>query len=419
MTEPPLIPRRALSVAEDLLLGARGIVVNGPRQSGKSELLKMLATSIGGTYATLDEPVDLRSARTDPSGFLERLGSPFLIDEVQRGGDPLVLAIKRTLDDSRQRGRCVLAGSTRFLFEPRLSESLAGRVRFVNLWPLSVGEVDGTDQYFVDAMFADSLGRNEPRHFRLRDVGQLIVRGGFPEVVTQSHPRQQQRFFADYVTTVTQRDVRELSSIHHGVELTTILRLAAARTAQELNIAKFAQAASLGPETTRRYLPLLEMVYLHHLLPAWSGNMSGRAVRRPKLHLTDSGLASHLLGLGVDRFNSAEPILGHLFETFIVNEIMKQITWNETQVRAFHWRDRNGDEVDLVLERNDGAVVGIECKLANDVDPDDFSGLRRLRDLLGDRFIGGVLIHLGNRIRPFGDRLLAVPVDVVWNTPTP
>jgi uncharacterized protein len=414
-----LIPRKSLSVAEDLLSGARGIVVNGARQSGKSELLKMLAADLGGSYTTLDDPSDLRSARTDPSGFLDRLGPTFLIDEVQRGGDPLVLAVKRRLDNSRDRGQCVLAGSTRFLFEPRLSESLAGRVRFLNLWPLAVGEVEGTPQRFVDSLFANTVGLNSPRPISRSVVGEMIVRGGFPEAVTESRHRQRQFFFEDYANTVTQRDVRELSAVHHGSELLTILRLAAARTGEELNIAKFAQAANLGTETTRRYLPLLETVYLHHLLPPWSANFSARAVKRPKLHLTDTGLAAHLLGIGPDRFNDTEPILGHLFETFVVNEILKQLTWNHTMARAFHWRDRNGSEVDLILERNDGSIVGIECKLANDVDPDDFSGLRKLRDELGVRFVGGVVVHLGDRIRNFSDRLISVPVSSIWSTPPP
>ena len=416
MAATDLIPRQALAVAEDLLSGARGIVVNGPRQSGKSELLKMLAASTGGTYATLDDSADLRSARTDPSGFLERLSRPFLIDEVQRGGDPLVLAVKRRLDESRDRGQCVLAGSTRFLFEPRLSESLAGRVRFLELWPLAIGEIERSEQRFVDALFAGSVDLHAGRRLRRGDIAELIVRGGFPEAVNEPRPRQRQRFFEDYAMTVTQRDVRELSSIHHGVELQTVLRLVAARTAQELNVAKFAETARLGQETARRYLPLLETVYLHHLLPAWSANFSTRAVRRPKLHITDTGLAGHLLGIGVDRFNGSEPVLGQIFETCVVNEVLKQITWAEAIVRPFHWRDRNGDEVDLVLERNDGAIVGIECKLANDVDPSDLRRLRRLRDGAGDRFVGGALVHLGDRIRSFGDRLLSVPVEAVWTT---
>jgi uncharacterized protein len=418
VTGSDLIPRNALSVAKELLEGARGVVVNGPRQSGKSELLKLLAASFGGNYVTLDQQSNLKAARTDPSGFLERLGSRFLIDEVQRGGDPLLLAIKQRLDESRARGQCILAGSTRFLFEPRLSESLAGRVRFLELWPLAIGEIQGTPQRFVDAAFANELDQSTPQHLTRQQIAELIVRGGFPEAVTASSARQRSFFLEDYTNTVTQRDIREISAVHHGVELSNVLRLVAARTAEELNVAKFAESANLGSETTRRYLPLLEAVYLHHLLPAWSGNFSARAIRRPKLHMTDTGLCAHLLGISADRFAGNEPILGHLFETFVVNEILKQMPWNETSARAFHWRDRNGTEVDLILERNDGQLVAIECKLANDVDTSDFRGLRRLRDELGDKFIGGMVIHVGDRVRSFGDRLLSVPVAALWSAST-
>lgn len=414
MAIPDLIPRRAFDVVVDLLGAARGVVVNGPRQSGKSELLKLVADEKVGSYVTLDEPIELRSARLDPSGFLSGLSRPFLIDEIQRGGDPLVLAIKRVLDSDRQSGQCVLAGSTRFLFEPRISESLAGRVRFVELWPLAVGEIEGSPQRFIDMAFSGHLESYTPNPVARREIGSMIVRGGFPEVVTQPTERFRQAFFADYANTLTQRDIRELSSVHRTTDLLTVLRLIAARTANELNVASFAQDAGLGPETTRRYLPLLATLYLHHLLPAWSNNFSSRAVRRPKIHFTDTGLACHLLGVGVDRFTKHEPILGHLFETFVVNEIIKQITWNESPVRAFHWRDRNGAEVDLVLERTDGSVFAIECKLADDTGPDDFQGLRILRDHLGERFVGGIVLHLGNRVRSFGDRLSSVPVDAVW-----
>jgi uncharacterized protein len=421
MIDNSLVPRKALAVAADMMAGARGIVINGPRQSGKSELLKLLAAATGANYTTLDEPIELKAARTDPSGFLARLGPKFFIDEVQRGGDPLVLAIKRQLDSSRAKGQCVLAGSTRFLFEPRLSESLAGRVRILDLWPLSIGEIEGEPERFVDALFSSSSAISSAENafvvgasLSRSDIAELIVRGGFPEVVTERSDRQRQRFFEGYVDTITQRDVRELSTIHHGAELRTVLRLTAARTAQELNIAKFAETANLGAETTRRYLPLLQTVFLHHLLPPWSGNHSSRAVRRPKLHMVDTGLACHLLGVGVSRFSRPDSVSGHLFETFVVNEILKQLSWNDSSVRVFHWRDRNGAEVDLVLERTDGAIVGVECKLAMDVGPEDFKGLRKLRDAAGDAFRAGVVIHLGDRIRSFGEQMTSVPVSCVW-----
>jgi uncharacterized protein len=202
-----VIPRRALALALRRLSAARVLVINGPRQSGKSAILGMLQRDLGGSYVSLDAKGNLRMARTDPAGFATAFDYPLLIDEVQRGGDPLVLAVKHEIDRVQDKGRFVLAGSTRFLTEPRISESLAGRVRFVDLWPLSQGEIDGGSDSFVDRAFADPeslLGiRTEPLS-RL-EVFARVTRGGFPEAVLAASDADRRDFFADYARTVTTR----------------------------------------------------------------------------------------------------------------------------------------------------------------------------------------------------------------------
>lgn len=413
----PLIPRRAAHLAIRRLRAARGLVINGPRQSGKTALMGVLQRQLGGTYLSLDQATNLRLARTDPTGFVTGFDEPLFVDEVQRGGDPLVLAIKFALDQSPRRGRFVLAGSTRFLTAPRLSESLAGRVRFIDLWPLSQGEVDHQPDGFVDVALTDPsrLLRVDAPTLSRKEVFERVCRGGFPEAVLAPSPADRRDFFADYVRTVTTKDVRELADLGHMASLRDLVRLLAARTAHEVNVADLGRELAIPAPTLRRYLPLLETIYLHHLVPAWSRNLTAKVVHRPKLHLIDSGLAAHLLGVdpgGLARPTSTQA--GPLLESFVAGELARQLTWSDLDANLYHWRDRNGSEVDLVLEAADGTVAGIEVKAAVDVHDGDFRGLRTLRDRLGEQFRGGVVVHCGDRPRPFGPGLYAVPVSTIW-----
>ena len=413
--------RRALPEAERRLAAARIVVVNGPRQAGKSWLLRRLAEAHLGLYLSLDEAANLRGARTDSAGFVVRdAGRPMLIDEVQRGGEQLVLAIKAAADASDERGQYVLAGSTRFLTEPRLSESLAGRARFVDLWPLSQGEIDGHDDgdRFLAAAVVGyeaiaELGARAEALDRAA-VFARVTRGGFPEAVRATE-RDRTDFFADYVRTVSQRDITELGRITDRVDLPAVLRLLAARSAGELNMTDLANDAGLGRDTARRYLPLVEAIFLVVRLPGWSPKLVGATRIRPKIHLTDPGLAAWLCRVtSTDLARPGHPMDGALLESFVVGELLRQQTWTPGPVWLGHWREPAGREVDIVVDCGPRHVVGVEVKAAVDVSERDFRHLAHLRDRLGDRFACGVVLHCGTRLRRFGDRMLALPVSALW-----
>jgi len=413
-----LYPRRALSVLLEHIDNARVAVVNGPRQAGKSELLRMAHRARGGRYLTLDTPADLRLARTDPSGLVE-MTRPLFIDEVQRGGDPLVLAIKAAVDADSTRGQFVLAGSTRFLTEPRLSESLAGRARFVDLWPLAQGEIERSEHgdRFVDALFRglDTDVDELPDGERRSDIAERLVRGGLPEAVQLSTERARRAFFADYVRTISQRDITELSRMTQRVDFSKVLRLVAARTACELNTSDLANDAQLGAETMRRYLPLLEAVYMYWRLPAWSVNLAAKVVQRPKVHLIDPGLAAALLGVSADMMATpGHPAAGQLLETMVACELAKQITWAADSYHMFHWRSREGREIDIIIERADGMIAAIEVKAAVDVNAHDLRHLTWMRERLGDRWAGGALLHIADRARRWGKGLVSLPINALW-----
>jgi uncharacterized protein len=418
---PGLIPRRAIVLAQRRLDAGRVVVVNGPRQSGKTALLGILRNERGGDYVSLDDATDLRSAQSDPGGFLADLDRPTFIDEIQRGGDPLVLAVKAVVDQVVDRGQFVLAGSTRFLTEPRLSESLAGRVRFVDLWPLSQGEIDSTSDSFVDDVFADlhTVAHAKPLRQSRAEIFARVCRGGFPEAVLAESDLDRREFFADYIRTVTTRDVREIADLEHVALLRSLVQLLAAQTSSELNIADLGRRVGIPAPTLRRYLPLLETVFLHHAVPAWTRNLTAKISRRPKLYLVDSGLAAHLMGAVPDALARVQAVnAGALLETFVAGELARQLTWCTVQASLNHWRDHDGSEVDLVLEAADGRVIGLEVKAAVDIGPHDFKGLRLLRRRVGPDFVAGIVLHCADRGRQFGDGMYGLPISSLWDGPS-
>ncbi len=409
--------RKAGALLEEAMTGFRVVIVNGPRQSGKSTLLELLARKTG-TLLTLDDRVVLRTARTDPRGLLEGFGRPLLIDEVQRGGDPLVLAIKAAVDrEPRQLGAFVLAGSSRFLTVPGLTESLAGRARILDLWPFTQGELTGGTDSFIDTAFSPpaELRAKHPAALTRPEVMRRIVQGGFPTALAMPNDKLRSAWFEDYRRTLISRDLTQISAVRQVEELPRLLSLLAARSAQELNIASLGRDSGINAETLRSHLALLETIYLFHRLPAWSTNFTARAKHHPKVHMVDSGLACDLLGVSAERLAiPTSAMAGSLFESFVVNEIVRQRSWSTERVHLGHFRDRDKREIDLIMEARDGRVVAIEMKAARDVDETDFRWLAYLRDRLGDRFVNGIVVHLGERPLPFGDRLTSLPVSAIW-----
>ncbi|MGQ0465083.1 MAG: ATP-binding protein [Sporichthyaceae bacterium] len=394
-------------------------MVHGARQVGKSTLALQLADRIGATVATLDDEDARRAAENDPASFLAALGRPLVIDEVQRVGEPLVLAVKAAVDGDRRRGQFILTGSTNFLTVPTISESLAGRADFLTLWPLSQGELHGGVDGFVDRAFAGVGGL-------LAHSGVVIERdeylerlclGGYPDVLTIGE-RGRRRWFENYVATVLAREIETAGDIRRSDALAAMVRYFAATTAGELVLTTAAERLGIARATAAEYLPWLETAFIVHHLPAWSRNLTAKVVKRPKIHMVDTGVAANLLGRRPEGLrHPTEPATGPLFETFVVNEIAKQLTWSDTFARIYHFRDRDGTEVDAVLEADDGRVVAVETKATSTPRPEDFRGLAKLRDAVdrcGDRFVAGVLLHTGARRLQFGERLLALPAADVW-----
>lgn len=399
----------------------RVVHLGGARQTGKTTLVRDLLPPSGGSSVTLDDEALMLRARDDAAGFLTSLDRPARIDEFQRAGEGLLLAVKAAADTDRRRGQILLTGSAGSLSAGRRIETLAGRVGRAVLWPLSQGEQRGGVEVFIDRL-AQPERWPPPNLWRVpvRDeVLAALTQGGFPEVVTEAmSSRARSRWFEAYADeTIDREAVRPLVERSPGPELRRFLRLLAARSGRELVMTELARDAGVSRTTASRYLALLEALYLVHLQPAWATNATTRAKRAPKVHLVDSGLTASLLGLGERELTSLdrERELGSLLESFVVTELRKQAGWSDLSVDVLHFRDRNGPEVDIVIEqRATGAIAAVEVKSSMTPRVEHARHLALLRDRLATSFSVGVVLHLGNAVLPLGDRIWAVPVPALW-----
>jgi len=288
------------------------------------------------------------------------------------------------------------------------------------LWPLSQGEIRGVRETFLDTLFEpDAWPPPAARAPSRPDIDALLLAGGFPEIVTEAlGGRQRRDWFESYVADVISREaLRPLADVRLEGELRRIFRLLAARTSQELVLSDLTADAELSRETVGSYVALLQALYLVHLLPAWATSRTTRAKRRPKIHLVDTGLAAELCGYGEADLapTSAGTAAGALLETFVVGELLKQASWGERSLDLAHFRDRRGNEVDVIVEeRRSGAVAAIEVKATATPTASHARPLHFLRERLGTRFALGLVLHCGATVLPLGERVWAVPVATVW-----
>ena len=394
----------------DALADPPVVLVQGARQVGKTTL----AEAVGGEdrrTLSLDRSAVLAAATSDPDGFVDGLADPVLLDEVQRAPG-LFPAIKHAVDRDRVHGRFLLTGSTNVLALPMLSESLAGRMEVCTLWPLTQAELERTPGGFVDALFGpdDTILAGAPTP----DLWQRVLRGGFPEAVARTSEDRRRAWFESYVDTILQRDVRDLARIEKLTEMPRLLQLLASRTSGLLNVADLARGLSSPRSTVKRYVALLEAVFLVRLIPAWTSTHAGRVTKSPKVHLLDTGLAAALLGVERERLTTDGALRGQLLETFVAMELVKLASSSAVRPRPHHFRTTSGREVDIVLEAPDGRLVGIEVKAAASIDASAFRGLDALADAAGDRLHRSVVLYGGEDAVPFGPGRWALPLCALW-----
>jgi uncharacterized protein len=415
MIQPVLRDRAIEGRYRDTVTARRVTIVTGPRQAGKTTLVRSQLSGTA-TMRSLDEQGVLNAALEDPAGFVDLTAKPLVIDEVQRGGEPLVRAIKAQVDRDRSPGQFVLTGSSNFLTVPTISESLAGRAGFVEVWPFSQGELAGVADRFVDVIFTGVAGLAEyrPSGISRRELLERVCAGGYPEVHELS-AGQRAGWFRDYVRTTIERDVVEISGIRKVAEMGQLLRLLAARSGCELVMESLIEDSVLERQAVYDYRGWLQTIHLVTTVPAWSRNLTRRVKRRPKVFLTDPGLAVWLMGRTPAALESpTDRATGQLVETFVFAELRRQLTWAATDAALYHWQDRAGGEIDFVLESADGRAVALEVKAGQTPKREWFRHLERMRDTLGESFVAGVVLYGGRQVLPFGDRLMAAPISALW-----
>lgn len=388
------------------------VLLVGPRRAGKTTLVRQFSDENRG-YHTLDDQTTLDIARFDPVGFVRGLDSA-IVDEVQRVPE-LLLAIKKSVDDDYRPGRFLLTGSSNIMTLPRVADSLAGRLEVIRLLPLSQGERLGHRSGFLEAAFSGRLA--PPLNPILgRQLMTLLLTGGFPEMIDRPTERRRRSWAASYLESVLSRDLHDIAELEKLTDLPRFVRVLAHHSAQLVNYSEAGSQIGVNHKSSQRYIRLLEQVFLVSTLEPWHTNALKRLVKTPKLHFLDTGLLASSRGLTVEGLNSRRTELGAILETFVYSEILKMMSWSDTRVTPFHFRDWEKNEVDIVLERDDGAILGVEVKASATVSPSDFSGLRKLADACEGRFAFGVLLHDSDTITPVASNLAAAPLSCLWSS---
>jgi len=327
----------------------------------------------------------------------------------------LFTALKTAVDRKRIAGRFLLTGSANVLLVPKLADSLAGRMEILRLYPLAQCELARRAPSFLDALFRGAFKTRQSARLASQ-LAERITAGGYPAALARPSARRRATWYRDYLEALVQRDVRDLARISSLDALPRLLSLAAAQTARLLNVTDLAAPFQLSRPTIRDYVTLLERVFLLETLPPWHSNRLSRLVKTPKLHMGDSGLACALLGVDAAALAADRPLFGQLLETFVFQELRRQASWRDEPISFFHFRDKDGAEVDIVLERGARELVGVEVKASATVTAADFRGMRKLREAAGKRFIAGVVLYDGEITASFGDGLFAIPLRALWET---
>ncbi|KAF0246100.1 MAG: AAA+ super family [Planctomycetota bacterium] len=388
-------------------------LLTGPRQCGKTTLVRQFATERKAAYVTLDEADALAQATQNPSAWLARQSRLLVIDEIQKA-PALLQAIKIVVDNDQRPGQFLLTGSSNILLSARVSESLAGRMFVGSLAPFTQSEIDGTQPSFVDGLFSKEKPPEIPAPPDIDKLIQRILRGGYPEPALFVLEHGRRAWFESHLVTVLSRDVRDLADIDRPTALLHLLLALSARSLGPLNVLELASTCGLNQVTAKRYLGVLDALYLVRTLPAWTHSASKRLARRPKVLPADSAVHAHLAGVDANRLKSDRAALGPLLESFAINEILREAAWSSVSPRASHFRTQSGDEVDLVLEAPDGRVVGVDVRATSSPGIDDLRGLRALREAAGKHFHRGVMLCGIEQSRALDGSLVAMPISRLW-----
>ena len=389
----------------------RVVLLSGPRQAGKTTLAKKVAEK-GAIFLTLDDQTVLSAAKSDPVGFVRGLDRA-TIDEIQRAPE-LILAIKRSVDEDTRPGRFLLTGSANLLTVPTVADSLAGRMAIVDLLPLSMSEIRRRPSRFLEEVFHGNAPRPSETIIG-EDLVTAVLTGGYPEALLRSTWNRRRDWCLNYVRSILERDVRDVAQIEKAQQLPGLLRVLAHHSGQLANYSGLGAPLGLTHVTTQKYVGIFRQLFLTFLLPPWSRNELKRLIKTPKLHFFDSGLLAALRDMSPQRLAADRGAFGSLLETFVVSEVLKMASWTGQRYSMSHYRDKEQNEIDIVIEDHHKTIVGLEVKAGATVRSADFTGLRTLAETSGRHFALGLVLYDGDTVVPFGPNLFAAPISSIWS----
>lgn len=415
MDKQKIIPRQLRFLLTESIGDSPVTLIHGPRQCGKTTLAKNVGVPLGYSYFTFDNTDTRMVAQNDPMGFIGGCPEQTILDEVQRVPE-LFRVLKLSVDRHRKPGRFILTGSTNALFAPELTDALVGRMEIMRLHPLSQQEIEQTQSTpFLERLFA---GDFQTRHKKrlANNLIDRIVAGGYPEALARPPDGRRSSWYRNYITNIIQKDVLDLAKIRSLEAVPKLLTAAANLSGQLFNVSTLASKLQMNRNTVRDYSTLLEHQFLIERLPPWYSNRIKRLIKTPKIHVGDTGLACALLGVDANFLLKNRDLLGQLVESFVFQELKRQASSSGEPYVFHHFRDRDGVEVDMVIERGAFELAGIEVKAASTVFNSDFKGLRKIKAAYPDKFTFGVVLYDGEICASFGDGMYVIPIRMLWES---
>ncbi|MFI3242471.1 MAG: ATP-binding protein [Alphaproteobacteria bacterium] len=403
--------RWATPVVQRALKNRRVLIISGARQVGKSTLTKQ-AIIEDATFRTLDSTKLLNVAFDDPTGFLTHNEKTLVIDEIQKAPH-LLPEIKIVVDNNNSPGQFVLTGSADVMALPEVKESLAGRVKNLKLRGLTQGEIEAKQPNFVEKVLKKDLS-SQIRGFSKKDVLQRALRGGYPEAIIKSE-KERREWYKDYVISLLTHDLKDISNIKRHDELKKVLYTLSAWSSKYMDISGICSKCGLSKPTLNEYMGLIEKLYLCERVYPWTKSDYDRVGRTEKIFITDTGLMSSVLDWNYESTNLDADRYGKLIETFVFNELSAQVDL-DIDLSLNHYRDREGREIDFIIENNQGDIIGVEVKGGSNINKDDFKHLKWFKENLAKdkRFIG-IVLYSSEDTLPFGEDMLAVPTAALWS----
>ena len=406
-----MYPRFAKKRVEGALSDTRVVFISGPRQAGKTTLANEIATN-KFPFFTLDVATVRRSAIDDPVGFIRGLDCA-VIDEIQRAPE-LLLEIKNAVDQDNRPGRFLITGSANIMTIPKVTESLAGRIEIIHLLPLSQAEILGSKPDFIDRAF----DAKKPIFDHLiigANLIETVLSGGYPEAVKRKNWARKQDWYHSYLDSIIHRDIRDIAQIEQIGMMHRLMAVLAEHSGKLLNYSSIGAPLHLNHVTTRKYVHILESLFLIKSTPPWFSRRLKRATKSPKLHFLDTGLLAAMQSISTDKIMKNKAKFGPILESFVLSELCKLNLLSEQRCSFFHFRDKEKNEVDIILENNQGEIIGIEVKASATVNSSDFTGLKKLAEAAGKKFIQGLVLYDHDQLVPFAENMFAAPISCLWS----